>query len=189
MLLGAVLRRAASAAPAAHSTAAPPSARARSCAPSLLLLYLQAILKQGRIFKEIIEAMKDLVTDANLECGEDGLKLQAMDSSHVSLISLAMTKEGFDEFRCDRSLFLGLNLVRVCAHVQQRRLARQGQARWLPAAAAACARRPARARAARAAPVHVARAHARRTPACADKLEQDPEVRRHERRDHAARRG
>ena len=77
--------------------------------------FLQAILKQGRIFKEIIEAMKDLVTDANLECGEDGLKLQAMDSSHVSLISLAMTKEGFDVFRCDRSIFLGMNLVRVCA--------------------------------------------------------------------------
>ena len=36
----------------------------------------RAQLKQGKIFKEIIEAMKDLVTDANLECGEEGLKLQ-----------------------------------------------------------------------------------------------------------------
>ena len=119
-LLGAVSRRAPhAAASAAHSptAVAPPRARARLRLRSSSK-FLQAILKQGRIFKEIIEAMKDLVTDANLECGEDGLKLQAMDSSHVSLISLAMTKEGFDEFRCDRSLFLGLNLVRVYACVQ-----------------------------------------------------------------------
>ncbi len=99
--------------------------------------------------------MKDLVTDANLECGEEGLKLQvrararapclapawhaaprrqptlarlspppapqAMDSSHVSLISLTLTKEGFDEFRCDRNLFLGLNLVRARARRQRAR--------------------------------------------------------------------
>jgi proliferating cell nuclear antigen PCNA len=36
--------------------------------------------------------------------------LQAMDSSHVSLVSLKLNAEGFDRFRCDRNVSLGLNL-------------------------------------------------------------------------------
>ena len=39
--------------------------------------------------------------------------LQAMDSSHVSLVSLMLEKDGFTEFRSDRNISLGLNLVRA----------------------------------------------------------------------------
>lgn len=39
--------------------------------------------------------------------------LQAMDSSHVSLVALKLKSEGFDLFRCDRSISLGLNLVSI----------------------------------------------------------------------------
>lgn len=73
---------------------------------------------QASILKRIVEAMKDLVNDANLECNEEGVKLQAMDSSHVSLISLSLGKAGFGDFRCDRNLFLGLNLVRGAMKLQ-----------------------------------------------------------------------
>lgn len=31
---------------------------------------------QGQIIKRIIESIKDLVTDANLECSADGISLQ-----------------------------------------------------------------------------------------------------------------
>jgi hypothetical protein len=34
-----------------------------------------------------------------------------MDSSHVSLISLKLNAEGFDRYRCDRNVSLGLNLA------------------------------------------------------------------------------
>ena len=33
-----------------------------------------------------------------------------MDQSHVSLVALNLRKEGFDHYRCDRSVSLGLNL-------------------------------------------------------------------------------
>ena len=36
---------------------------------------------------------------------------QAMDSSHVSLVSLHMKSDGFEHFRCDRNLSLGMNLA------------------------------------------------------------------------------
>lgn len=38
-------------------------------------------------------------------------QLQAMDNSHVSLVSLTLRSDGFDKFRCDRNLSMGMNLT------------------------------------------------------------------------------
>ena len=70
----------------------------------------EARLTEGNLLKKIIEAIKDLVQEANVDCSETGLTMQAMDASHVSLCSLNMRSTGFDHFRCDRSISLGLNL-------------------------------------------------------------------------------
>jgi len=70
----------------------------------------EARLVQGSILKKIIEALKDLVGDANFDCSSTGIALQAMDSSHVALVSLHLNCEGFEHFRCDRRLSLGINL-------------------------------------------------------------------------------
>ncbi len=59
-----------------------------------------------------MDSIKELVTDTNLECSGTGIMLQAMDSSHVALVSLNLKMEGFDMFRCDRNISLGLHLVR-----------------------------------------------------------------------------
>lgn len=36
-----------------------------------------------------------------------------MDKSHVALVSLSLGKDGFDEYRADRNISLGLNLPNV----------------------------------------------------------------------------
>ena len=36
----------------------------------------EARLVQGSLFKKIIEAIRELVTDANLECNESGISMQ-----------------------------------------------------------------------------------------------------------------
>lgn len=125
------------------------------------------------MIRKLIDSIKDLVTDANLECSGDGISLQAsaarqrgrqrgppapargrtgaatwgvggadwqtgdrgcalrlcahrahspptssprpqaMDSSHVSLVALLLRKDGFDSYRADRNISLGLNLGSV----------------------------------------------------------------------------
>merc|ERR1712216_496153 len=70
----------------------------------------EARLVQGAVLKKVLEAGRDLVTDANFDCSTTGMSVQAMDSSHVSLVSLLLRAEGFDHFRCDRSISLGINL-------------------------------------------------------------------------------
>ena len=75
----------------------------------LLFTMFEARLTQGRIFKALIESIKDLVQDANIDCSEDELSIQAMDSSHVSLVAVTLRSSGFDHFRCDRPISLGFN--------------------------------------------------------------------------------
>lgn len=70
----------------------------------------EAKLAQASLLKKVLEAMKDLVTETNFDCSSSGIALQAMDSSHVSLISLLLRSDGFDKFQCHRPLSLGLNL-------------------------------------------------------------------------------
>ena len=62
----------------------------------------EARLVQGSLLKKVLEAIKDLVTDANFDCSSSGFSLQAMDSSHVALVALMMKAEGFEHYRCDR---------------------------------------------------------------------------------------
>ena len=73
----------------------------------------EARLTQGVLLKKLLEAVKDLVTDANFDCSATGFSLQAMDSSHVSLVSMQLRADGFDHFRCDRNLSMGINLANM----------------------------------------------------------------------------
>jgi len=73
----------------------------------------EARLKQGSVLKKVLESIKDLVTDANFDVGAAGFSLQAMDQSHVSLVALILKADGFEHYRCDRPLAMGLNLVNM----------------------------------------------------------------------------
>ncbi|KAK9055335.1 hypothetical protein SSX86_026418 [Deinandra increscens subsp. villosa] len=71
---------------------------------------LELRLVQGSLLKKVMESIKELVTDANFDCSATGFSLQAMDSSHVALVSLLLRSEGFEHYRCDRNLSMGMNL-------------------------------------------------------------------------------
>lgn len=76
----------------------------------------EARLAQGNVLKRLAEALKELVEKANFEITKEGIRLQAMDSSHVCLVHLELTADGFDFYRCDRPMQMGLdvgNLVKV----------------------------------------------------------------------------
>lgn len=73
----------------------------------------EARLVHGHILKNLIEAIKDLVNDANLDASEEELSIQCMDSSHVSLVAVSIGSNAFDHYRCDRPLSLGFNSVNM----------------------------------------------------------------------------
>merc|ERR1712203_1242691 len=69
----------------------------------------EARLVQGNLLKKVLESLKDLLNEATWDCADSGIQLQAMDNSHVSLVSV-LRSDGFDKFRCDRQLSMGMNL-------------------------------------------------------------------------------
>ncbi|KAG5027429.1 hypothetical protein JHK82_023285 [Glycine max] len=71
---------------------------------------LELRLVQGSLLKKVLESVKELVNDANFDCSSTGFSLQAMDSSHVALVALLLRSEGFEHYRCDRNISMGMNL-------------------------------------------------------------------------------
>jgi len=70
----------------------------------------EAKISDATNFKKLIDSIKDLVKNANIDVSPQGMSIQAMDSSHVALVSLNMKQNGFDSYRCDKSLTLGLSI-------------------------------------------------------------------------------
>ncbi|KAF1936212.1 proliferating cell nuclear antigen [Clathrospora elynae] len=71
---------------------------------------LEARLEQANVLKKVVEAIKDLVQDCNFDCNDSGIALQAMDNSHVALVSMLLSSAAFAPYRCDRNIALGINL-------------------------------------------------------------------------------
>lgn len=72
----------------------------------------EARLVKSDVFQKVLGAIKELLNEASFDCSELGIQLQAMDNSHVSLVSLTLKSDGFDKYRCDRSMTMGMNLAR-----------------------------------------------------------------------------
>lgn len=71
----------------------------------------EARLIKSEVLKKVLDAIKDLLNEATFDCSDSGIQLQAMDNSHVSLVSLTLRSDGFDKYRCDRNLSMGMNLT------------------------------------------------------------------------------
>lgn len=71
---------------------------------------LEARLEQGIVLKKVIDSLRDLVNEANFEFTPSGITLQSMDSAHVILVSLLLRSDGFESYRCDRTIPVGINM-------------------------------------------------------------------------------
>ena len=69
----------------------------------------EARLVDGVILRQVMDAIKDLVRDANIEVTEEDLQIQCMDAAHVSLVDVRLSSSAFDQYRCDKALKLGFN--------------------------------------------------------------------------------
>lgn len=68
---------------------------------------------QATIFKQVIDALKDILMDVNLEIDETGLKIIAMDNTHVVLIHLKLEAEKFEEYFCLKKTYVGVNMLKL----------------------------------------------------------------------------
>jgi proliferating cell nuclear antigen len=68
---------------------------------------------QATTFKQVIDALKDILMDVNLEFDETGLKIIAMDTTHVVMVHLKLNADKFEKYYCDKKLFVGINILKL----------------------------------------------------------------------------
>jgi proliferating cell nuclear antigen len=68
---------------------------------------------QSSTIKLVIDALKEILMDINLEFDNTGMKIIAMDNSHVVLIHLKLEAEKFEKYFCSKKLFVGINMLKL----------------------------------------------------------------------------
>ena len=66
---------------------------------------------QASAFRILVEALKEILTDANFEIDETGIKMIAMDSSHTVLVHLKLTSDKFESYKCVEKRIIGINMI------------------------------------------------------------------------------
>ena len=68
---------------------------------------------QASTFKQVIDALKEILMDVNLEIDETGIKIVAMDNTHIVLIHLKLEAEKFEEYFCSKKTYVGINMLKL----------------------------------------------------------------------------
>jgi proliferating cell nuclear antigen len=67
---------------------------------------------QASTIKSVIDAMKEILMDVNLEFDENGMKIVALDNTHIVLIHLKLHADKFESYYCLKKLYIGINMLK-----------------------------------------------------------------------------
>ena len=68
---------------------------------------------QSSTFKQVVDALKEILMDVNLEFDETGMKVVAMDNTHVVLVHLKLDAEQFETYYCEKKTYVGINILKL----------------------------------------------------------------------------
>jgi len=71
---------------------------------------LRFSLPDAKLWRYILDAISALVDEASIRAGPDGMRVRALDPSHVALINLELKPEAFTEYECSEETSIGLSL-------------------------------------------------------------------------------
>ena len=66
---------------------------------------------QSAAFRTLIEALKEILTEANLEFDSTGIKVIDVDETHTVLTYLRLHSDRFEYFYCPAKYILGINMI------------------------------------------------------------------------------
>lgn len=73
----------------------------------------EARFSESSQFRKIIDAMKDLVKNVNIEVTQKGIFIQSIDSCHIALAFLQLKEKAFASYICQKPLTLGITIENV----------------------------------------------------------------------------
>ena len=66
---------------------------------------------QSGAFRSLIEAVKEIVAEANIEFTSEGIKVVNVDDTHTVLVYLKLFADRFESFFCPMKYVLGVNMI------------------------------------------------------------------------------
>jgi proliferating cell nuclear antigen len=66
---------------------------------------------QTNAFKTLTEALKEILTDANIEFTDSAMKIITMDPTQTILVHLKLEKDNFEYYHCKHKIFIGVNML------------------------------------------------------------------------------
>lgn len=76
-------------------------------------MVFKARMVDARVWKNLITAIATLVDEASFNINEEGIRLRAMDPSHVAMVDFEWPKTVFEEYVCDEPMKLCVNVAEM----------------------------------------------------------------------------
>lgn len=68
---------------------------------------------QAPTFKQVIDALKEILIDVNFEFDETGLRVVAIDNTQAVLVYLKLEADSFEKYFCEKKLYVGINMLKL----------------------------------------------------------------------------
>lgn len=68
---------------------------------------------QSSIFRILIEALKEILPDTNIEFNSTGIRIITMDLSHTVLVHLRLDGSQFEHYHCPEKIVVGVNMLNL----------------------------------------------------------------------------
>ncbi len=78
-----------------------------------MVIVLEISTVQAAPMRILIEALKEILIDANIEFTKEGIRIMKMDSSSTVLVHLKLNAENFESYMCAQPLILGVNMFNL----------------------------------------------------------------------------
>jgi proliferating cell nuclear antigen len=59
----------------------------------------------------MVEAIKEILPDTNIEIGHDGIRILSMDPTHTTLVHMNLNNKNFEKFFCSHKQIVGVNMI------------------------------------------------------------------------------
>ncbi|NYB51732.1 MAG: proliferating cell nuclear antigen (pcna) [Methanobacteriaceae archaeon] len=69
----------------------------------------KAVLSDSNILKTSFDAISSIVDEVQMQADEEGLRLDALDRSHITFVHLELKKGLFDEYQCSESMKINVD--------------------------------------------------------------------------------
>ena len=68
---------------------------------------------QVGVIKGLVEALKEIITETNIEISPKGLRVSATDPSVTILVHMFLDGKNFEEYECKETIVIGINIINL----------------------------------------------------------------------------